>query len=208
MNASMRALESVTAWMPLHMGDYLADRRYLTAEEHGVYLLLLMHEWKNSPLLASLRALTRMGAVSKFRAKFCIQLKLIPRFFKVGADGKYFSPRLVAQRARSVDKRRLRIKRAQKGGRPKAALSSAPSRPVVLLEAEKKAACGLHSIPTKGLSKGEMAVKGPVYDRPEAIYDRPQYRWTPAKGGQHRTSAAGNRGLPPSRQSIFCKMEK
>ena len=70
-------------WMPLYIGDYLRDTRHLTTEQHGAYLLLIMHYWTHGGLptdkkqIYSICALERHNAARKWRS---ICLAIAPFF--------------------------------------------------------------------------------------------------------------------------------
>lgn len=85
-------------WMPLYIGDYLADTRRLTTEQHGAYLLLLMDYWRNGPPpddVDTLRQITLMTA----DAWSIAQAKLVHLFTVI--DGHWHHKRVDEELAKA-----------------------------------------------------------------------------------------------------------
>jgi len=64
-------------WMPLYIGDYLADTTRLTTEQHGAYLLLIMDYWRNGPAPdddAILGNITKMASKDWRRVKAAVTM--------------------------------------------------------------------------------------------------------------------------------------
>lgn len=56
-------------WMPLYVGQYLADTAHLGAADHGAYLLLIMHYWMNDGLPTDDRLLARIAKMTPVQWK-------------------------------------------------------------------------------------------------------------------------------------------
>jgi uncharacterized protein YdaU (DUF1376 family) len=109
---------SEVPFMQLYVGDYLADTRHLTTEQHGAYLLLLMTMWKAGGKLPNDPAkLARIAGVSLRR--WHLIWPEIAAFFD-DADGFVTQNRLVREYRKAVSKREKRCASGSLGGKAKA----------------------------------------------------------------------------------------
>lgn len=80
-------VEKTDLWMPLWIGDYLADTMNLSRDLHGGYLLLLMAYWRNrGPLLDDDEDLASTVKASLEDWKERLKPKLLVRFFTLESN--------------------------------------------------------------------------------------------------------------------------
>ena len=112
-------------WMPIYIGDYLADTTHLTTEQHGAYFLLLMSAWKMGGRLpideAQLAAICRMD-IERFR----LQSGLLLGFFSV-IDGFLVQGRLKSEFDKASTIMERNHGNGAKGGRPKTQTEPKPN---------------------------------------------------------------------------------
>jgi uncharacterized protein YdaU (DUF1376 family) len=93
-------------WMPLYIGDYLADTAHLDARESGAYLLLLMHEWRMGPLpVGDENRLCVAARLVSHSDGLATLKRLLSEFFTV-VDNHYIQPRLERERSRTENLRK------------------------------------------------------------------------------------------------------
>jgi uncharacterized protein YdaU (DUF1376 family) len=92
-------------WMPLYIGDYLADTSHLDAQRHGCYLLWMMHYWRKGPLSNNLEDLIWMGKI-KGPDTNIVALALLKEFFSLEEDGLWHQKRLDIEREKAQGQKR------------------------------------------------------------------------------------------------------
>jgi len=85
-------------WMPLYIGDYLADTSRLTTEQHGAYLLILMDYWRNGPPLDDDEELATIAKLSA--AQWRKHAPKIRALFR-STDGRLVQKRAEEERERA-----------------------------------------------------------------------------------------------------------
>jgi uncharacterized protein YdaU (DUF1376 family) len=124
-------------WIPIYIGDYLADTGRLTTEQHGAYLLLIFDYWRSGPppdddaQLAKITGLT-LRDWRKNRP-------VLARFFQI-MEGVWRHKRVEAELEGWAKRKRSAVERAEKAAAarwkdaPSNARSNAPSTPQAMLE--------------------------------------------------------------------------
>lgn len=150
-------------WMPLFIGDYLADTQRLTTLQHGAYLLLIIDYWRNGPPPnddAVLAQITRLKA-----AEWRKNSAVIRGFFAL-VDGKLVHGRIEAERLNAAENQARRTAKAKTaaGARwhPQGdAPSNAPRMPQAML--------GECPSPSPSVSKETAGKPQSIFDRGAAI---------------------------------------
>lgn len=93
----------VDIWMPLAIGDYLADTSHLDTTQHGAYLLLLMHYWRKGPLPNDPVQLAHIAKLPP--DAWSMNQAVLMDFFQVGEDGLLHQKRSDCERAKWMEKR-------------------------------------------------------------------------------------------------------
>lgn len=92
-------------WMPLYIGDYMADTIGLTFAEHGLYLLLIMSYWRKGSALSDCEATDIMRGAS---VEECSR---IAKFFHK-ACGKWHHKRIDREIVEASENKKMRKLRA------------------------------------------------------------------------------------------------
>jgi len=102
-------------WMPLYIGDYLADTMHLSHAQHGIYMLLIMAYWRNSgPLPADNSQLAAIAKCSP--SEWRKHLPVIGKFFHISRN-YWEHKRIDAELASAAKNTQERSKAGSEGAR-------------------------------------------------------------------------------------------
>ena len=100
--------------MPIYIGDYLGDTIHLTAEQHGIYFLLMMAYWKNGGPLCEMKVIT----ICKTQNKDSTMLEVMREFFTVDS-GVWSHKRIETELSKSRKLKEDAIARGKAGAAAK-----------------------------------------------------------------------------------------
>jgi uncharacterized protein YdaU (DUF1376 family) len=111
-------------WMPVFIGDYLADTMHLTTEQHGAYLLLLFHLWRRGSPRDDDAVLAKISGLGDHAWK--LHRPVLAEFFKIH-DGLWQHGRVEKEKARVAATKRSMSNKAKSAASSRWRKSDAPS---------------------------------------------------------------------------------
>jgi len=107
--------DSTKMWMPVFIGDLLADTLHLTVAEFGAYHLMLYHQWRNGPIPdRSLQAVTRLTD-----SQWADSVATLKAFMKQDENGCWYQARAKQEKEKAEHNSVTSKTNGAKGGRPK-----------------------------------------------------------------------------------------
>jgi uncharacterized protein YdaU (DUF1376 family) len=97
-------------WMPVFIGDYLADTMHLSTEQHGAYLLLLFHLWRRGSLRDEDAVLAQISGLGESAWKQ--HRGVLAEFFRI-QGGLWQHARVEKERARVAATTQSKAKKAK-----------------------------------------------------------------------------------------------
>jgi uncharacterized protein YdaU (DUF1376 family) len=160
---------SKRAWMPLYVGDYLADTGHLNTTQHGAYLLLMMHYWKKGELPDDDK---QLAAITKLPLRLWLDSReTVQAFFYDGWCHKRIDEELAVMEVKT----RRRAAAGSKGGTQATINRWKHKADAAMLKQTNSNATAMHNhshSPSKkeeeGLAKGK-GEKPPVAASPELV---------------------------------------
>ncbi len=95
-----------TTWMPFYTGDYVKNTMHLSTEEHGAYLLLIIHYWTHGKIPRNMDLLKN---ITKINPK---KLTNIIKFFRI-EEGYYIHDRIEHELKQALENKEKQRKRTE-----------------------------------------------------------------------------------------------
>jgi uncharacterized protein YdaU (DUF1376 family) len=160
--------DKADVWMPLYIGDYLADTTRLTTEQHGAYLLMIMDYWRNGPPPDEKIVLQNITRLSDFLWKK--HWPVLQKFFRL-ENGQWHHKRIDAEKAEAVSGKAGASEKARKAAEARWGKKDAPSIP------QADAPGMLEESPSHSQSQSPVNPLGSAHTQGDA----PRVRATPAE---------------------------
>jgi uncharacterized protein YdaU (DUF1376 family) len=119
-------------YMPLFIGDYLADTMHLSTEQHGAYLLLLFHLWRRGAVPDDDTALAKITGLS--RSSWANARGVLAEFFRI-ENGFWQHGRVERERMRVAARQQILGKRGEKAARSRWDKQATSNAQALLLDA-------------------------------------------------------------------------
>ena len=97
-------------WFPFYYGDYLKDTMQLSAERHGIYLLLMIHCWQNGYIEDDIETISIIAKVDQSNSSLNY---ILTKYFNKNENG-YSHKRITKEKKLAEENKKMRSEKAKK----------------------------------------------------------------------------------------------